>query len=303
MKIKNLSISFQKIKITLAITIVLSCLFSFADISLAQSKKDLGTSLEFTPQITIPGSEFIKGASTSVGQLDEETGKMESDLLARYIIAVFNYALAIVAILATIVLMGAGIVWLTSGGDSGKVSKAKQLIAGSITGMIILACSWIILNTINPELTKLQVISMKVTEPVVLGYLNCCDPGNGLIKIPYKEENGKKIITEGENTGEEAICPIKSPECSNGNVCIKYGKTELFSCSPNRVCCECSFNSWENLQTQTIYKCVKTPVSIEECKEICAKESNWIRGDIYYEGFNAETHSCDAGFTGQCKTK
>jgi hypothetical protein len=39
--------------------------------------------------------------------------KMESDLLARYIIAIFNYALAIDAILATIVLMGAGIVWLT----------------------------------------------------------------------------------------------------------------------------------------------------------------------------------------------
>lgn len=303
MKKKKFFISFQKIKITLAFIVAISCLFSFANISSAQSKKDLGTSLNFIPQITIPGSEFIKGASTSVGQLDEETGKMESDLLARYIIAVFNYALAIVAILATIVLMGAGIIWLTSGGDSGKVSKAKQLIAGSITGMIILACSWIILNTINPELTKLQVISMEVTEPVVLGYLNCCNPGNGLIKIPYKEENGKKIITQGENTGKEAVCPTTSPECLNENVCVKYGKVELFSCSPNKICCQCSFNSWEKLQTKTIYRCVRTPVSVEECKEICNKEDNWLRGTIYYEGFNAETHACDATFTGQCKIK
>jgi hypothetical protein len=110
--------------------------------------------LEFTPQIPIPGM----GNSSAVGK--EVNGVMQSDLLARYIKAVYDYGLAAAGVLAAIVLMGAGLIWLTSGGNESKITQAKDLIAGSITGLIILFGAWMLLNTVNPELLKLRAISL-----------------------------------------------------------------------------------------------------------------------------------------------
>lgn len=131
-------------------------------------------SLQFTPQISIPGGDL----SGDVGSYDKKTGRMNSDLLAKYIQAIYNYGMGIVGILAAVVLMGGGIVWLTSGGSAEKVGQAKELIFGSIIGMVLLLGSWIILNTVNPDLLKLKTISLTVIKKV---NLVCCE---------YKDEQG-----------------------------------------------------------------------------------------------------------------
>lgn len=80
--------------------------------------------------------------------------------LGQYIVAIYNYGLSIAGILAAIVLMAGGLLWLVSGGDASKVSQAKELIVGSITGVVILAASYIILTQINPDLVKFKAISI-----------------------------------------------------------------------------------------------------------------------------------------------
>ncbi|MHB8904468.1 MAG: pilin, partial [Patescibacteria group bacterium] len=152
------------------------------------------TSLNFTPEISIPGSSF-NGSSIKVGYYSEETtngvtvGKMNSDLLSKYVQAIYNYGLAIIAILAAIVLMGGGLLWLTSGGDSSQVNKAKEMIIGSITGLIILFCAWIILNTVNPELLKLRPI-----ETVYQTKVNtiCCEHDQTAEMLSEKDCQAKK---------------------------------------------------------------------------------------------------------------
>jgi hypothetical protein len=127
--------------------------------------------LKFDPQIPIPGMQ--------TGQIDvgsEVGGVMTSDLLAKYIKAFYNYGLAVTGILATIVLMGAGVLWLTSAGNESKVTQAKDLIAGSITGVIILFSAWMLLNTVNPELLKLRSISLQYFPKEIRG---CCQYGSG----------------------------------------------------------------------------------------------------------------------------
>ncbi len=111
--------------------------------------------LEFTPQVPIPG---MSSGPTPVGS--ESGGRTSSDLLARYIQAIYNYGLSLGGILAAVVLMGGGVLWLTSGGSENRVSQAKNIIAGSVTGLILLFGSWMLLNTINPELLQLRSISM-----------------------------------------------------------------------------------------------------------------------------------------------
>ena len=152
---------------------------NFAIFSLAANASlDTPTSLNFTPEVSIPGSVFTKDSPIQVGTPittvsgNTTTVKMSSDLLSKYIQALYNYSLAIVAILAAIVLMGGGLLWLTSRGDSGGITKAKEMILGSITGLAILFCAWIILNTVNPELLKLKPIETVIINKLVYG---CCD--------------------------------------------------------------------------------------------------------------------------------
>lgn len=153
----------------------------------AQSQADSVNSLIFTPQVSIPDSEFVGQTPTTVGVYDDTTGKMDSTLLARYISAIYNYGLAIAGILATLVLMGAGVIWLTSGGDSGKITQAKDLISGSIAGLIILIISWVILNTINPNLVNLKSISTTIVEKVIIQQ-GCCEKGSQAKMIDTKKE-------------------------------------------------------------------------------------------------------------------
>jgi len=60
----------------------------------------------------------------------------------------FNFVLPLGSILAGIVVLIGGIVYITSGGDSTKTGKAKELIFGALTGLIILICASLIIRTL-----------------------------------------------------------------------------------------------------------------------------------------------------------
>lgn len=253
-----------------------------------QNESELTNSINFKPQISIPNSEFNSGVSVPVGTYNSATGKMESDLLGRYLLSIINYALAAVAIVATVVLMGGGLLWLTSRGDSGQISKAKGLIGGSLTGMILLLCSWIILNTINPELTKFQSIDTKLLKTKAYNVLSCCHPEKGLIETRVEIKNGKKIALEGENKGKEVSCPGGiQPECNSPQVCVKYGKANLFACVDDLVCCQCS---WQTAGLQN--NVCQYNHTVESCRKYCGERDSILRGQIYYDTYSMKTHSC-----------
>ena len=81
--------------------------------------------------------------------------------IGEYITGIYNYGLSVAGILAAIMLMAGGLLWLISGGDAGKITQAKELIVGSVTGLIILAASFIILVQINPNLVKFKPLSIQ----------------------------------------------------------------------------------------------------------------------------------------------
>lgn len=129
---------------------VLMVIFTIASFQVVQAAEVL----EFKPQVPIPGMSETEPVGTTVGD------KVVSTLLPKYIQVFYNYGLSIAGILAAVMLMAGGTLWLVSGGDSGKVGQAKDIISGSLIGMVILFSAWIILNTVNPELLKVKSISM-----------------------------------------------------------------------------------------------------------------------------------------------
>ncbi|PIR92846.1 hypothetical protein COT99_03925 [Candidatus Falkowbacteria bacterium CG10_big_fil_rev_8_21_14_0_10_43_10] len=99
-------------------------------------------------KVTIPGVIF---------------GSDKGNWLGEYIAGVYKYATAIVGILAAIVLMFGGLLWLTAGGESGRVTEAKEWIKASLTGLILALSSYTILYTINPELVQFKSLNIKNT--------------------------------------------------------------------------------------------------------------------------------------------
>lgn len=122
---------------------------------------------DFTmPEFQIPIDSINLSQAKCTGP--DNSGQCEIPWIAEYIQGIYQYGLGIGGILAAIVLMAGGVLWLVSAGDVSKISQAKDLIIGSITGLIILLGTYLILTQINPKLTNLKSISIKMIERIVI---------------------------------------------------------------------------------------------------------------------------------------
>ncbi|MDP3900006.1 MAG: pilin [bacterium] len=105
-----------------------------------------GAQVTFTPSVGI-GNDFQAGQEQVV----------DNSTIAKYVRAIYQYGVGSVGIVATIVLMFGGIIWLTAGGSQERVSSAKEWIKASLTGLILVLLSYTILLTINPDLVNFQL--------------------------------------------------------------------------------------------------------------------------------------------------
>ncbi|MEA1962892.1 MAG: pilin, partial [Patescibacteria group bacterium] len=131
-----------------------------------------------------------------IGDLDKITFEEEGTTkpIADYIQAIYKYAIGVVAILATVVMMIGGVVWITAGGNQGRVGEAKQYISGALTGMVLVFCSYMILNTINPDLVKLKTVGIKsISKNTKSG---CCTYESVISTSPLKTKITCRHISE-----------------------------------------------------------------------------------------------------------
>jgi hypothetical protein len=76
---------------------------------------------------------------------------------AEFIIYLFNLAIASGAFIAAVVLIMAGVDYVSSKGEPAKIQSAKNKIKNAILGLTILLASFMILNIINPQLTSIKI--------------------------------------------------------------------------------------------------------------------------------------------------
>ena len=141
--------------------------------------------IEFVPQVTIPGSSFRANTQTEI----------DSSSIANYIKSIYDYLLAIVGLTAAIALMIGGTLWLTSGGSSQRVSQAKSWISGSLTGLVLALLSYLILQTINPNLIEFTSLDVQKIKPIQIG---CCKyqvKNSGNVAIDTSESECYAILT------------------------------------------------------------------------------------------------------------
>lgn len=82
-----------------------------------------------------------------------------------YIASAYKYAVALVTVLTTVMLIAAGVLWTISAGNPEKINQAKQMISRSLTGLLIALSSYTLLYLINPDLVEFRAMQiMKVEE-------------------------------------------------------------------------------------------------------------------------------------------
>lgn len=117
-------------------------------------------------QVAIPGLNLTKG--NAIQCTTDANGKKTCNFpwIGEYIAGVYKYAIGIVGILAAVVLMVGGVLWIVAGGNATTIGEAKAWIGASLTGLVIALTSYLILYQVNPALVGFNDLKIQFVEKI-----------------------------------------------------------------------------------------------------------------------------------------
>ncbi len=101
---------------------------------------------------------FISFSTVQALELDlsfAEPGVADSNI-ASYIVGIYQFGVGIAGILAVGMIVAGAIYYSVSAGNPDKQRDARGMITGALWGVALLLGSYLILNTINPQIVKLE---------------------------------------------------------------------------------------------------------------------------------------------------
>lgn len=100
-------------------------------------------------QAGVPAPETPAEAPVLVDPLNLNTDAPIEDLVSRVIKAF----LGIVGIIALVLFLYGGILWLTSAGNSSKVEEGRNVFVWAVLGLVVIFSSYVIVNFVFDKLT------------------------------------------------------------------------------------------------------------------------------------------------------
>jgi hypothetical protein len=139
-------------------------------------------------------------------------------------------------------VMYAGIQWITAAGNSSKIENAKSTMNGAFIGLVLALSSYVILNTINPELVTLRVPFVDQVKPEFGG--GFCTTINGIDYQVLADNDGKKCgevfqFTDANDSKKNKIC--MSASCPTPQSCIECERKDFPFDSCEGTGLECGF--------------------------------------------------------------
>ena len=156
------------------------------------SPTEQSTSIGFTPpdpqapKISLPIPGFV-----GFSQVKVEDGSINVPWIAEYVNAIYNFMLAIAGGVASFIFIVAGFMYITARGDAGKVGKAKKMMSNALVGIFMTFGAFLILYTINPELTSFKSIRLDVIKRNELKF----------DEVPVADQEGNVAIGDMAATG------------------------------------------------------------------------------------------------------
>lgn len=177
-------------------------------------------------------------------------GKRDFQHLGDFIQYMYRYAIIIAGILGVVMVIRAGFSWITSGGSSDSISKAKQQIANAVIGITLAVLSYAVLNTINPYLVNLRLPQVWLinTQGLVRPF---CDQLEGKKIAPLPAGTQASNLTY-EQTSQLLSGPTTTPpnlaQCGKRYVVEGGGSQSCtgLACQPGYACVGGQQNAGEN---------------------------------------------------------
>jgi len=135
----------------------------------------------------------------------------ESTPLNKLVQYFYEWGIFLGGLAAFIALIIAGFQYLTSVGDPARMKDAMDRIKSTLLGLVLLLGSWLILNTINPELTTLRLPPTRLED---IGQLECGCPKDAVCPDCLDPKENYECVGD-ENPGDgkkEGICIMKKKE-------------------------------------------------------------------------------------------
>jgi hypothetical protein len=175
----------------------------------------------------------------SLGGLNEVTDP------AQYISKLYEWTISVTGILAGIMIMIGGLLYLTAGGSPERVSNAKSYISNALIGLILSLTSYFLLQTINPTLLALKFPKVPLVSPPLQFTQFCEDLAEAGIEVD-PEVSGKTMCgdlgipkTSDENANVPTKCTYK--KCSDTNEgCLPCTDPNPLACAKTANCFPCA---------------------------------------------------------------
>lgn len=151
-------------------------------------------------QIPIPTITF----SDKICSGGDDGGTCRIGWIGEYITGIYKYAVIIIGVVAVIVMMLGGVIWLMSAGNSSQIGEAKKWIGASLSGLVIMLCSYLILFQINPKLTIFEPLEISTIKKIPIELLYSSDSlgGGDLSPMPSGYTSGSTIAPKENITNQ-----------------------------------------------------------------------------------------------------
>ncbi len=151
--------------------------------------------------------------NVSFGELEQaiKEGK-GANLIAQYITALYKFGVGAAAVLAVVMIMVGGFIWLTAGGNQERVTAAKGYITGALIGLVVALGSYSVLKVVNPSLVFFTPLKIPMVKKAYFGDFCPLEVEEGMT-VYEKGEEGKN--EEGEDKALSKGTKLKCPTESN----------------------------------------------------------------------------------------
>lgn len=94
--------------------------------------------------LAMPVVTYAQPATTfSVESIGSQIGLGDADL-KETVLNIMRWMLGIMTLIAVVMIIYAGFVWLTAAGNEDNVDKAKKIISAAVIGLIVVLLAWAI---------------------------------------------------------------------------------------------------------------------------------------------------------------
>lgn len=125
---------------------------------------------------TIAGLTFLSVAFPAFAQItnpvigdlgNDAEAASSGETVTSYFVTIWNTLISIGALAVIIMFLWGALEWITAGGDSSKIEKARNRIMQSLIGLIILVSSFVILGFISQAFfgEDFSILNLQFTGP------------------------------------------------------------------------------------------------------------------------------------------